>query len=149
MRVAVRGAVSLFFALVPLADLTAPAVVAEQSTPAASRPVPLAPEYIIGADDVLTNTVVSQAQEYSGDVTVRPDGKIALSLIGEILVARLTPIQLRTELTKGYAKFFQAPDDSREREADQQPQGRDHRHNRQAGRVINVPIRFVPIPFVA
>jgi polysaccharide export outer membrane protein len=108
MGVAVRGAVSVFFALVALADLTALAVAAGEPTqrqPAASRPVPLAADYVIGPDDVLTITVVGQAPKYSGDVTVRPDGKIAMPLIGEIVTAGLTSSQLRAELTKANAKF--------------------------------------------
>jgi polysaccharide export outer membrane protein len=67
-------------------------------------------DYVIGPEDVLTIIVYGQdPQLHSGDVVVRPDGKISRLLIDEIQAAGLTPLQLKAELTKAYSKFFQDP----------------------------------------
>jgi polysaccharide export outer membrane protein len=50
-----------------------------------------------------------QDPKYSGDVTVRPDGKITLPLVHEIQAAGLTPRELKEALTKAYAKYFPDP----------------------------------------
>ena len=42
-------------------------------------------------------------------MTVRPDGKITLLLVDEIVASGRTPIQLRGDLVKAYGKFFQEP----------------------------------------
>jgi polysaccharide export outer membrane protein len=70
---------------------------------------PLPADYVIGVDDILTIAVYGQDPKYSGDVTVRPDGKITLLLIDEIVASGRTPVQLRGELIKAYSKFFQEP----------------------------------------
>lgn len=64
--------------------------------------------YVIGADDVLT-VVFWKEPEMSGDVVVRPDGRISLPLLGEIPAAGLTPAQLRTVLERAGAKFVRDP----------------------------------------
>ncbi len=51
-------------------------------------------EYRIGPSDILTITVWQQP-ELSRTVTVRPDGYISYPLLGEIMVASMTPLQLR------------------------------------------------------
>jgi polysaccharide export outer membrane protein len=66
-------------------------------------------DYVIGVDDILTIAVFGQDPKYSSDVTVRPDGRITLLLVDEVKAAGLTPVQLRGELIKAYAKFFQEP----------------------------------------
>ena len=93
--------------------LTMP-LVAQQA--AGSRPAPApsaaavkAPEdYIIGADDVLT-IVFWREKELSGDVTVRPDGKITLPLINDVVAAGLTPEQLRVKLTTDSTRYIEDP----------------------------------------
>lgn len=54
-------------------------------------------EYRIGREDVL-EVVVWHEPELSRVMPVRPDGKIALPLAGEIEAAGLTPTQLRDKL---------------------------------------------------
>ena len=66
-------------------------------------------DYVIGANDVLTISLFGQDPKYSGDVTVRPDGKITLLLVDEIAAAGRRPIELKTELVKAYSKYFQDP----------------------------------------
>jgi polysaccharide biosynthesis/export protein len=74
----------------------------------ASKSTP-ADEYVIGANDVLTISLFGQDPKYSGDFTVRPDGKITLLLVDEIPAAGFTPIQLKGELTKAYSRYFKDP----------------------------------------
>ncbi|HYN09258.1 MAG TPA: polysaccharide biosynthesis/export family protein [Vicinamibacterales bacterium] len=66
-------------------------------------------DYVIGADDVLTITVYGQDPIHTGDVVVRPDGKISRLLINEVRAAGLTPMEFTAELVKAYSKFFQEP----------------------------------------
>ena len=65
-------------------------------------------DYVIGPQDVLTITVFGQ-DAHSGDVVVKPDGTISLSLIGEVEAAGSTPVQLKNVLTKLYARYFKEP----------------------------------------
>ena len=96
--------------------LTAANLVAAQAKPAASRNaapavptgVPLPDDYVIGPDDQLT-IFFWREKEMSGDVAVRPDGRISLPLINDVHAAGLTPEQLRTRLTEAAAKLFEDP----------------------------------------
>jgi len=54
-------------------------------------------DFVIGESDVL-NINVWKEPEISQSVVVRPDGKISLPLIGEVLVSGLTPLQTQTLL---------------------------------------------------
>lgn len=65
-------------------------------------------QYKIGADDVLTVDVWHE-KEVSGQVTVRPDGKISLPLIGDVRAAGLTPEQLQNELAAQFSKYLTDP----------------------------------------
>src|SRR5688572_1675328 len=47
-------------------------------------------EYVIGPEDVLGINFWREA-EMTGDVTVRPDGRITLPLIGDVQASGLTP----------------------------------------------------------
>jgi len=55
--------------------------------------------YVIGAEDVL-NVFVWNSQQLSGPHTVRPDGRISIPLIGEIMAAGKTPLELENEITE-------------------------------------------------
>src|SRR4030095_2056124 len=46
----------------------------------------------------------------SGDVVVRPDGKISIPLLDDVQAAGLTPEQLNEALEKAAAKFVADPD---------------------------------------
>ena len=91
--------------------------VAQQPAPAtpisspATAPVPdaVAPAgYVIGAEDVLT-VVVWREKDLSTEVVVRPDGRITLPLINEVVAAGLTPEQLRERIKEGLARFVEDP----------------------------------------
>jgi polysaccharide export outer membrane protein len=65
--------------------------------------------YIIGAEDSLFIRVWDSAQ-VSGPVTVRPDGKVSLLLIGEVQAAGMTPEQLAGKITEALNKYMTHPD---------------------------------------
>jgi polysaccharide biosynthesis/export protein len=100
-----------------LALVMAAAVVpmsAQQAAPPGS-PVVNAPaavvvpaDYVIGAEDVLT-ILFWREKEMSSEVRVRPDGRISLPLINDIMAAGLTPEELRLQVTAAAVKFVDAP----------------------------------------
>jgi polysaccharide export outer membrane protein len=74
------------------------------------RPAPppaLEADYRIGPEDVL-NAVVIGYPDYSRIVPVRPDGKISLPLVNDVMAAGLTTQELRAALTKGFAAFVKS-----------------------------------------
>ena len=108
-------ALGLCFTSVSAAQQAAPAQPAPSSgasAPAQSSNPGLAispsPDYVIGPLDVLQITFYKDPTT-SGDFIVRPDGKISLMLINEIVAAGLTPEQLRANLTEARKKFEEDP----------------------------------------
>lgn len=82
-----------------------------QQTPAAAaagQGVSLPVDYVIGPEDVL-GVLFWRDTEMSGDVTVRPDGKVTLPLIGEIMAAGLKPDALRDQVHKAAEKYLSDP----------------------------------------
>jgi polysaccharide export outer membrane protein len=65
-------------------------------------------EYVIGPDDLLS-IVFWRDQQLSGDVVVRPDGKISLPLLDDVQAAGLTPKQLRDRLVGEARRFVSDP----------------------------------------
>jgi polysaccharide export outer membrane protein len=61
--------------------------------------------YTIGPADVLT-IVFWREKDLSGDVTVRPDGKLSLPLVNDVETTGLTPDQLRLRLKEVAGKFI-------------------------------------------
>lgn len=92
--------------LVPAASAAQP--VNPPTTPPAVGPLTLSPTYVIGADDVL-NIQVWQNPQLSGLLPVRPDGKISLPLINDIMAAGYTPMQLTADITARLTKFVTDP----------------------------------------
>ena len=114
-RVVVVSALSTVLGLCPLVAQTPASaqstkgtgvVASTNGTPPAGVAPP--PDYVIGADDVLT-VVFWRDKDMSGDVTVRPDGKITLPLVNEVAAAGLTPEQLREQLTTLAGKLIEEP----------------------------------------
>lgn len=77
-------------------------------------PVPAAPaaatinvpsDYLVGPEDVL-GILFWRDQDMTGEVTVRPDGKITLPLIGDVQAAGLKPQALRDEIQKAAGKYL-------------------------------------------
>jgi polysaccharide biosynthesis/export protein len=82
-------------------------------TPALTKPVAASSatgvvtpdDYVIGAEDVIA-VLFWREPEMSGDLTVRPDGKITLPLIGELVAVGHTPDALRAEIQKASTKYL-------------------------------------------
>lgn len=65
-------------------------------------------EYRIGKDDELDISVYGDA-DLAKIQTVRPDGKIAFPLIGDILAGGATPDELREQMTQRLSKYLKHP----------------------------------------
>jgi protein involved in polysaccharide export with SLBB domain len=74
-------------------------------------PVLLEPtrEYLIGGGDTLSVKLFYTA-ELNEEVTVRPDGRISLQLVGDVPVAGRTPEEVSQELRERYAGYLTQPD---------------------------------------
>ena len=64
--------------------------------------------YVIGADDVLSISVWKEP-DLSRTVTVRPDGKITLPLVGDVVATGLTTEQLEAMLNQKLAAYVSDP----------------------------------------
>jgi polysaccharide export outer membrane protein len=78
----------------PVVIATDPSKMAAPGTPVAASEK----SYIIGAEDVLLIQVWGDGR-LSGTNLVRPDGRISMNLIGEIVAAGLTPSQLEKSIS--------------------------------------------------
>ena len=86
---------------------TSPAGAAAAQPPAG--PVAEVPsDYLIGAEDVL-GIVFWREADISGDVTVRPDGRVSLPMIGEMMAAGLRPQELQQRILAASAKYINDP----------------------------------------
>ncbi|MBI2221559.1 MAG: polysaccharide biosynthesis/export family protein [Acidobacteria bacterium] len=88
----------------PTIGETRPAVAAE---PPVGTP-PLPPDYVIGPDDLLA-IVFWKESDMSAEVVVRPDGKIALPLLNDVVAAGLTPVELRDRLAQAAKRYLTDP----------------------------------------
>lgn len=83
-----------------------------QQQPAQSydAPAPVDPKtYKIGIEDVLNIRVWREA-DLSGNVVVRPDGKITLPLAGDVEAAGMTPEALGQKVAEALSKFLTKPE---------------------------------------
>lgn len=69
---------------------------------------PLPPQYQVGPEDVL-EILVWRNEHLSVTVTVRPDGKISMPLLGDIQAAGQTPAQIQQQITERLREFIQNP----------------------------------------
>jgi polysaccharide biosynthesis/export protein len=86
------------WAQTPAASPQAPRVEAAAAVPTG---------YKIGPEDVL-GIVFWREAEMNGDVTVRPDGRITVPLIGELVAEGLTPEALRNQIQAAAGKYISA-----------------------------------------
>lgn len=77
--------------------------------PAAPAPVNLTTDYRVGVSDVL-EVHVWKEPELTRIVTVRPDGKVSLPLVGELVAEGKTAPQLREVVTKRLSEYVSAPE---------------------------------------
>ena len=88
----------------PAAKATGAASPAPAAVPGAAVPA----DYVIGPEDVLS-VVFWRDKDMTGDVAVRPDGKISLPLLNDVPAAGLTPAQLRERLIEASKAYFEDP----------------------------------------
>ena len=72
------------------------------------RPVRMVTEYRIGIGDVMSINVWKNP-DLGVTVPVRPDGKISAPLVGDIVVAGLTPEEVAAEITRRLSRFVRTP----------------------------------------
>ncbi len=84
-------------------DETAKSSVQNHPAPATTDP-----KYVIGPQDVLDINVWNQSN-ISRTVPVRPDGKISLPLLDDVMAAGLTPEQLGEKITRDLRKYLENP----------------------------------------
>jgi polysaccharide export outer membrane protein len=95
--------------VVPRDDPSARDSRSEVGTPAGkSDSAPAGQDYVIGPQDLLVINVWRDP-ELSRSVPVRPDGKISLPLVGDIVAGGLSPDGLRVQITKGLAPYIRSP----------------------------------------
>jgi polysaccharide export outer membrane protein len=70
--------------------------------------VPLPADYVIGPNDVLTIRYWRE-DTMSAEVAVRPDGKISLPLLNDVVAAGLTPDDLRMRIVEAAGRFVESP----------------------------------------
>lgn len=70
--------------------------------------VEVAADYVLGPADVLS-IVFWGERDLSTEVIVRPDGKISLPLLNDVVAAGLTPEQLRRRLAESAKRYLEAP----------------------------------------
>lgn len=92
-----------------LLALAAPAAAVQESAQAAAPAKPAAaPEFHIGAGDVL-QLFVWKEPELSRDVTVRVDGKVTVPLLGDVAASGKTTRELAAELQAMLGRYLEAP----------------------------------------
>lgn len=90
---------------------------APAQTPAGAQPPPgvvvptgITPpaDYVIGPEDVLA-ILFWREKDLSAEVAVRPDGRITLPLINDIVAAGLTPDELRERVQQAASRYVESP----------------------------------------
>jgi polysaccharide export outer membrane protein len=112
MRQVPLYAATLAFVLGPMARVPAAqapqgAVAAAPTRAAAGGPV--APDYVIGADDVLSIMFWRDKDLSAPEVVVRPDGKVTLPLLNDVQAAGRTPEELGNAIRDAARKFVEDP----------------------------------------
>lgn len=106
------------FAIIGIVVGVTATVALAQSKPAAVNPLPdsaqekssliVTTDYILGPEDVLEITVWRNV-DLSKTVTVRPDGKISLPLIGDVSAVGKTTVQLADEISGKLKEYKENP----------------------------------------
>jgi polysaccharide export outer membrane protein len=65
-------------------------------------------DYLIGSEDTIEVLVWKNA-DLSRVVSVRPDGKVSLPLIGDVQAAGMTVMHLNAEITEKLKKYYKEP----------------------------------------
>jgi polysaccharide biosynthesis/export protein len=93
------------------AEKDKPQAAAKPAAAAADSKEPMSvagPDYVIGADDTLHISVWKEP-DLTVTLPVRPDGKISLPLLDDVVAAGSTPMQLATAITEKLKKYIEDP----------------------------------------
>ena len=82
--------------------------VGTSGTPRPASTAPVGPDYKLGTGDKLRVEVYKEPQ-LSQSLQIRPDGKITLPLLGDVVAAGVTPKELTTTLTERFREFLNTP----------------------------------------
>ena len=104
------GVAAVSWATLGAAPQDHPVGFAARPGPARATPVvtPVRDAYLIGPEDVLS-IVFWKEKDLSGDVTVRPDGKVTLPLLNDIQAEGRTPDELRDAIKEAARTFVEDP----------------------------------------
>jgi polysaccharide export outer membrane protein len=80
----------------------------QEPLPRASAPQPATESFRLGPEDVI-DVFVWKEPELSTTATVRPDGRVTLPLVGDIVAAGKTSDELQREIAEGLRKFVEMP----------------------------------------
>lgn len=83
-----------------------PVLFACATTPGPEEPALDDVEYVLGAEDVIEVSVY-QAPELSRTIPIRPDGRISLPLVGEVIASGLTARELGAKLERRLGAYVQ------------------------------------------
>jgi polysaccharide export outer membrane protein len=89
-----------------VAGLQAPAYTSDDKKPSPQGPVDA--EYRLGAGDKLRIEVYKDPQ-LSQSVQIRPDGKITLPLVGDMVATGRTPLELRDQIASALKEYITNP----------------------------------------
>ncbi len=78
------------------------------SAPLCPEPEAGAQDYVIGAGDIL-EIFVWREPELSGTIPVRPDGKISISLVEDMIAVGKTPTELARDMEEVLAEYLRLP----------------------------------------
>lgn len=94
--------------LAACASLVLAACATQPAAPPAAPPTGAAPEYVIGAGDSL-NILVYRMPELSANLPVRPDGRISVPLVPDMVAAGKTPTQLAKDIEQSLRQYVREP----------------------------------------
>jgi polysaccharide export outer membrane protein len=81
----------------------------DKTTAAAPAPDEPPSEYIIGPGDVLSVSVYQSQALSVTDLPVRPDGRISVPLVSDLMAAGKTPAELEHDIAEHLTKYVQNP----------------------------------------
>jgi len=112
MKKAIKLAVFMGMVLLAASILaqTADVTKSEETKPdkAADAAAATPSDYVIGADDTLHISVWKEP-DLSETLPVRPDGKISMPLLNDVMAAGLTPLELKDSITEKLKKYIADP----------------------------------------
>jgi polysaccharide biosynthesis/export protein len=99
----------LFLLVMSLGWTTATSAQQQQQTPAGTTAQGYGTsDFRLGPDDIIEVSVFGE-KDLSTTVPVRPDGKISINLIGEMVASGKTATELQKDIADKYKRFFAEP----------------------------------------